>query len=73
MEGGVVAAIAGLRAAFDAFAACEVGSLTRTELLAVLDEYETLRSQLPAPSHRLLAQLQTDCSPRELGAKSWNE
>ncbi|MDV3124955.1 DUF222 domain-containing protein [Mycobacterium sp. 21AC1] len=73
MEGGAVAAIAGLRAAFDAFAACEVESLTRTELLAVLDEYETLRSQLPSPSHRLLAQLQTDCSPRELGAKSWNE
>ncbi|WP_410506951.1 HNH endonuclease signature motif containing protein [[Mycobacterium] appelbergii] len=73
MEGGVVAAIAGLRAAFDAFAACEVGSLTRAEVFAVLDEYEALRCQVPAVSHRLLAQLQTDCSPRELGAKSWNE
>ncbi|MDV3123682.1 HNH endonuclease [Mycobacterium sp. 21AC1] len=73
MEGGVVAAIAGLRAAFDAFAACEVESLTRAEVFAVLDEYETLRCQLLSPSHRLLAQLQTECSPRELGAKSWNE
>lgn len=58
MQAGVVDAVAGLRAAFDAFAACEVGSLTWAELTSVLDEYEALLCQLPAPLHRLLAQLQ---------------
>jgi hypothetical protein len=73
MEAGAVQAVAGLRAAFDAFAACDIASLTRAELVAVLDEYETLTCQLPSVGHRLLAQLQTDTTPRELGAKSWNE
>ncbi len=39
----------------------------------MLDEYETLSCQLPSVLHRLLAQLQADTTPRELGAKSWNE
>ncbi len=73
MQAGAVHAVAGLRAAFDAFAACDFGSLTRAELLAVLDEYEALSCQLPSPLHRLLAQLQADTTPREMGAKSWNE
>ncbi|BBX89450.1 DUF222 domain-containing protein [Mycolicibacterium boenickei] len=73
MQAGAVHAVAGLRAAFDAFAACDFGSLTRAELLAVLDEFEALSCQLPSPLHRLLAQLQADTTPRELGAKSWNE
>ncbi|MEX3650526.1 DUF222 domain-containing protein, partial [Mycolicibacterium porcinum] len=73
MQAGVVDAVAGLRAAFDAFAACEVSSLTWAELISVLDEYEALLCQLPAPLHRLLAQLQAEATPRELGAKSWNE
>ncbi|WP_131814518.1 DUF222 domain-containing protein, partial [Mycolicibacterium fortuitum] len=73
MQAGVVDAVAGLRAAFDAFAACDVGSLSRAELLTVLDEYETLLCRLPAVGHRLLAQLQVEATPGELGAKSWNE
>ncbi|WP_442930974.1 DUF222 domain-containing protein [Mycolicibacterium sp. 050232] len=70
---GPVEAVAGLRAAFDAFIACDMGSLSRAELISVLDEYETLLCQLPSPLHRMLAQLQADTTPRELGAKSWNE
>lgn len=73
MQAGAVQAVAGLRAAFDAFAACDFDSLTRADVLAVLDEYEALSCQLPSPLHRLLAQLQADTTPRELGAKSWNE
>ncbi|WP_165609912.1 hypothetical protein [Mycolicibacterium fortuitum] len=46
MQVGLVDAVAGLRAAFDAFAACEVGSLSRAELLTVLDEYETVLCRL---------------------------
>ncbi|MGV0893587.1 hypothetical protein ABQF45_29450, partial [Mycolicibacterium sp. XJ766] len=55
MEAGAVQAVAGLRAAFDAFAGCDFESLTRSELVAVLDEYEELLCQLPAVGHRLLA------------------
>lgn len=72
MEAGAVEAVAALRAAFDAFTACDFGSLTRAELVAVLDEYEALTCQLPAPLHRMLAQLQADTTPSEMGAKSWN-
>ncbi|WP_448436476.1 DUF222 domain-containing protein [Mycolicibacterium setense] len=72
MRVGAVEAVAGLRAAFDGLAACDFGALTRAEVLAVLDEYETLTCQLPVPLHRLLAQLQAETTPRELGAKSWN-
>ncbi|MFV8232824.1 HNH endonuclease signature motif containing protein [Mycolicibacterium fortuitum] len=73
MQAGVVDVVAGLRAAFDAFAACDFGSLTRAELISVLDEYEALLCRLPAAGHRLLAQLQVEATPGELGAKSWNE
>ena len=65
-------AMAGLRAAFDTFAACDLAALTRTELLAVMDDYETLTCQLPSQWHRLLTRLQAETTARELGAKSWN-
>ena len=73
MVAGAVQAVAGLRAAYDAFAGCDLASLTRAELVGVLDEYETLLCQLPSVGHRLLAQLQAGSTARELGAKSWNE
>ena len=72
MQAGAVEAMAGLRAAFDVFAACDFASLSRAELLTVMDEYEALTCQLPTGWHRLLAQLQAVTTPRELGAKSWN-
>ncbi|MGV0815261.1 DUF222 domain-containing protein [Mycolicibacterium boenickei] len=72
MQVGAVEAVAGLRAAFEAFAACDFEALTRAELVAVLDEYEALTCALPAPLHRLLAALLAEATPRELGAKSWN-
>ncbi|MGA5543973.1 DUF222 domain-containing protein [Mycobacterium sp. NPDC051198] len=73
MVAGAVQAVAGLRAAYDAFAGCDFGSLTRAELVAVLDEYETLTCQMPAVAHRLLAHLQAGSTAQELGAKTWNE
>jgi hypothetical protein len=72
MQAGAGEAVAALRAAYDAFAACDLTALTRTELLGVLDDYEALLCQLPSPLHRLLAQLQADTTPQEMGAKSWN-
>ncbi|MFV8171244.1 DUF222 domain-containing protein [Mycolicibacterium peregrinum] len=73
MEAGAIQAVAGLRAAYDAFAACDLASLTRAELVGVLDEYEALLCQLPSVGHRLLAQLQAGSTAQELGAKTWNE
>ncbi|MGE2714424.1 HNH endonuclease signature motif containing protein [Mycolicibacterium litorale] len=67
------AAVTALRAAFDEVAACDVDLLDRPELVAALDELETLWCQLPTMSHRLLARLQTEATPRQMGAKSWKE
>ncbi|BBX27773.1 HNH endonuclease signature motif containing protein [Mycolicibacterium alvei] len=72
MEAGAVEAVAALRAAYDAFTGCGFAALTRGELIGVLDEYEALTCQLPSVMHRLLAQLQADTTPQEMGAKSWN-
>ena len=66
-------AMASLRAAYEAFAAADVDGLTRTELLALTDEYEALTCQMPSQRHRLLARLQAETTPKALGAKSWNE
>ena len=66
-------AIAALRAAHDALAACDLDSLTPAELLGVGDELQTLTCQLPTQSHRLLARLQAQTTPKEMGAKSWKD
>ena len=72
MSGTVVQeAIATMRAAHDALAACDLDALTLPELLAAGDELETLTCQLPTQSHRILARLQAEATPKEMGAKSW--
>nr|ABP45952.1 protein of unknown function DUF222 [Mycolicibacterium gilvum PYR-GCK] len=74
MSGGdLQARIAALRAAFDDVAAAEIDLLTRAELVAALDDLEELSCQLPAVGHRLLARLQVEATPQQLGAKSWSE
>lgn len=60
MKVGAAESVAALRAAFDAFAACEFESLTRAELPAVMDEYETLTCRLPSQTQRMPAQLQAE-------------
>ncbi|MGN7782321.1 DUF222 domain-containing protein [Mycolicibacterium sp. 22603] len=65
-------AMADLRAALDAFAACDLGALSRDELISLIDEYESVNCRLPALGHRLLSRLQAETSAREMGAKSWN-
>ena len=66
-------AMAKLRAAFAEFAAAEVEGCSRSELVALIDDYEALWCQLPSQSHRLVARLQAETTPKQLGAKSWNE
>ena len=65
--------MAKLCAAYDAFDACDLDALTRTELVSVMDDLETLTCRVPTQWHRLLARLQAETTPREMGAKSWNE
>ncbi|MGB7359238.1 MAG: hypothetical protein WA944_15090, partial [Mycobacterium sp.] len=61
-------AVTALRAAFDAVAACDIDLLTRAELVDSLDELETLTCQLPGLRDRLLARLQVEATPQQLGA-----
>lgn len=66
-------ALTAFRAAFDDLAACDVDLLTRPDLVEALDELEALWCQLPAVSHRMLARLQAEATPKEMGAKSWKD
>ena len=66
-------ALAALRAAHDALAGCDIDSLTPAELLAAGDALQTLTCQLPTQSHRILARLQAETTPKEMGAKSWKD
>ena len=69
----VRAALTALRTAYDDLAAGGIETLTCEELFAVADELEILDRQLPTQRHRILTQLQTQATPRELGAKSWRD
>ena len=69
----VQVAMAALRSAHESLAACDLDMLTDRELLDVLDRLEELSCQLPAQWHRMLARLQAETTPKELGAKSWRQ
>ena len=69
----VQVAMAALRSAHDSLADCDLEMLTHRELLSVLDELEVLSCALPAQWHRGLARLQTETTPKELGAKNWKD
>ncbi|MCW2516809.1 MAG: hypothetical protein JWR11_5851 [Mycobacterium sp.] len=71
--GELQAAVAALRAAYDAMAALPVDALTAAELVGALDELETLTCQLPVQRHRMLVRLQNETTPKEMGAKTWRE
>jgi hypothetical protein len=71
--GSVLEAVAVIRVAYDQLAELPVDGLTHPELLEVLGELEALTRRLPAQSHRILARLQREASPVELGAKSWRD
>ncbi len=66
-------AVAALRAAHDELAALPIDALTKPELVAALDELETVACQLPTQSHRMLARLQAETTAKEMGAKSWRD
>ena len=62
-------AMAKLCAAYDAVDACDLDSLTRAELLSVMDDLETLTCRLPTQTHRLLARLQAETTPQRDGCQ----
>ena len=45
------------------FDACDVDALTRTEVVSVIDDLETLACRMPTQTHRLLARLQAETTP----------
>ncbi|BBX71205.1 hypothetical protein MPSYJ_46660 [Mycolicibacterium psychrotolerans] len=67
------AAVAAVVDAVDALAGCDSDLATGTELVEVLDELETVWCRLPALRHRLLARLQTETTPQQMGAKNWKD
>src|SRR5215218_787753 len=66
----VTTAIAAYAAAAAQLAQLDCDPFTHTELLDLLNELETVTWQLPTVSHRIIARLQREASPVELGAKS---
>ena len=66
-------AMANLCAAYDALAACDLDSLTGSEVVSMIDDYQTLACRMPTQWHRLLTRLQAETTPAQMGAKSWNE
>ncbi|KAA0111752.1 HNH endonuclease signature motif containing protein [Mycolicibacterium sp. P1-5] len=57
--------------AWDKVAALPATAMTAPELLSALERVERLRRLLPAVEHTLLAQLQSQTTPVDVGAKSW--
>jgi Domain of unknown function (DUF222) len=72
-EAAVDEGMALIRAGYAKIAAAKLDGLSLKETLALHDDLQTLSCQLPTQTHRILARLQSEHSPRELGAKSWNE
>ena len=65
--------MANLCAAYDALDACDVDSLTASEVVSMIDDYQRLACRMPTQWHRLLTRLQAETTPAQMGAKSWNE
>ena len=70
---GLRQATAELRAAVDALLASDIDLADGADLVGALDELETVGCQLPGVGHRLLARLQNEATPQQMGATSWKE
>jgi len=66
----VTAAVASVVAAVAELVELDCDQFTHQELVELLGELETVTWQLPAVGHRVIARLQREASPVELGAKS---
>jgi hypothetical protein len=67
----IAAAVDGFLTAVDTLAEVSFDALTPPELLHVLDKMETVSWRTPTVAHRIIAGLQREASPVELGVKAW--
>ncbi|MFM9033208.1 MAG: HNH endonuclease signature motif containing protein [Mycobacterium sp.] len=67
----VVAALDELEMAWDKLASLPVQALGSVQTLDILDRLEVHRRRQPATENALLAHLQSQSAPKDLGAKSW--
>ncbi|BBZ77361.1 hypothetical protein MANY_26980 [Mycolicibacterium anyangense] len=71
-DAGVPGACGDLLEALSGLSACDVGALSPREMVAALESLQRVRNALPAVEHRLLAALQRQSTPAELGdAPTW--
>ena len=66
----VTAAVASVVAAVAELVDLDCDQFTHLELVELLGELETVTWQLPTVGHQVIARLQREASPVELGAKS---
>ena len=69
-SGRVATAVAAYVAAAAELAALDCDGFTHRELLELLGELEAVTWRMPTLQHRVIARLQREASPVELGAKS---
>ena len=67
----VLAALDEVEGAWDKLAALPVQALGPRQTLEVLDRLETHRRRQPTVEHALVTHLQSQSTPKEMGAKSW--
>jgi len=67
----VMAALDAVETAWDKLAALPVHALGPGQVLTVLNRLEIHRRRQPSTEHALLAHLQSQATPKEMGAKSW--
>ena len=67
----LMAALDAVEAAWDKLAALPVHALGPGQVLTVLNRLEIHRRRQPSTEHALLAHLQSQATPKEMGAKSW--
>ncbi len=67
----VMAALDAVEAAWDKLASLPVHALGAGQVLAVLSRLEIHRRRQPTTEHALLTHLQSQATPKEMGAKSW--
>lgn len=67
----VMAALDAVEAAWDKLASLPVHALGAGQVLAVLNRLEIHRRRQPTTEHALLTHLQSQATPKEMGAKSW--
>ena len=67
----LISALNDLDAVWDKLTSLPVQSLAAPQVLAVLDRLEIHRRRQPVIEHALITHLQSQATPKEMGAKSW--